>query len=344
MVWFRVDDGFPDHPKVEDLIASGTAPEAISLWTLAGAWCARQLTDGEIPAAKVARLGIRAHARGASELVRVGLWERTETGFRFHDWAAQQPLREDVTAKRDAANARQRRHRDASVTPSVTRDTGVTSRVTDALVTASVTPLPARAPAGAFPSQSRPVPVPSLKREDPEHTHSDSMPFDVDPEPGHAPSQRPELIAARLYKAGYEAARPGVVWMSHAKHARRLDAIGAWAEAQGRVEGKSTEAVLAELFRNAFLAQWLADRDFSLAAIEEQPGALYRPPPKAATGPPKILNTALIRSCDEAIEAERKKRTPNADTIASLERTVANERAHPSGEPEDPRAAYGRRR
>jgi hypothetical protein len=44
VVDFRVSDGFPDHPKT-----LGLTLEAIGLWTLAGCWCARYLTDGYIP-------------------------------------------------------------------------------------------------------------------------------------------------------------------------------------------------------------------------------------------------------------------------------------------------------
>lgn len=151
MVWFRVDDGFPDHPKVEAMLAGSHAPHAIALWTLAGAWCARQLTDGAISFAKVARLGIARHAQGAAELVRVGLWERSETGYRFHDWAEMQPLREDVTSSRAANADRQRKRRNAlvahPVTRDVTRDNGVSHSVSHST------------PARAFPVPSRPVPT-----------------------------------------------------------------------------------------------------------------------------------------------------------------------------------------
>lgn len=111
MVWFRVDDGFHDHPKVEALLESKHASDAIALWTLAGSWCSKQLTDGEISTSKVARLGIRNHAKAAQELVRVRLWERTESGFRFHQWTECQRTREDVVQTRREASDRMRRNR-----------------------------------------------------------------------------------------------------------------------------------------------------------------------------------------------------------------------------------------
>lgn len=102
MTWFKVDDGFPDHPKVEDVIAGENPDAAIALWTLAGAWCARHLTDGVIPRSKVARLGVRAWEVGAAELVRVKLWHETDAGYRFHDWKDSQPTRAKVLAARRA--------------------------------------------------------------------------------------------------------------------------------------------------------------------------------------------------------------------------------------------------
>lgn len=111
MVWFRVDDGFHDHPKVEALLESKHASDAIALWTLAGSWCGKQLTDGEISASKVARLGIRHHAKAAQELVRVRLWEKTDTGFRFHEWTERQAARADVDQSRRESADRMRRLR-----------------------------------------------------------------------------------------------------------------------------------------------------------------------------------------------------------------------------------------
>lgn len=111
MVWFRVDDGFHDHPKVEALLESKHASDAIALWTLAGSWCGKHLTDGEISASKVARLGIRHHAKAAQELVRVRLWEKTETGFRFHQWTERQAARADVDQTRRESADRMRRLR-----------------------------------------------------------------------------------------------------------------------------------------------------------------------------------------------------------------------------------------
>jgi hypothetical protein len=100
MTWFKIDDSFYDHPKVFD------APDcAVALWTRAGTWSARNLTDGFVPAGMPARLCDDPET-AVKELVRRGLWLRISGGFRFHDWADFQPSRdavEDLRSKRAAA-------------------------------------------------------------------------------------------------------------------------------------------------------------------------------------------------------------------------------------------------
>ncbi len=100
MTWFKVDDSFYDHPKVFD------APDcAVALWTRAGTWSARNLTEGFVPAGMPARLCDDPDT-AIRELVRRGLWSRVKDGYRFHDWDVYQPSAEAVAAlkqKRAAA-------------------------------------------------------------------------------------------------------------------------------------------------------------------------------------------------------------------------------------------------
>ena len=100
MVWFKVDDSFYDHPKVFD------APDcAVALWTRAGTWSARNLTNGFVPTGMPARLCDDPDT-AVKELVRRGLWLRTTGGWKFHDWPEYQPSREsveDLRAKRAEA-------------------------------------------------------------------------------------------------------------------------------------------------------------------------------------------------------------------------------------------------
>lgn len=95
MTWFKVDDTFYDHPKIFD------APDcAVALWTRAGTWSARNLTDGFVPAGMPARL-CDDHDTAVRQLLTRGLWTRARGGYQFHDWAEYQPSAEAVKALRE---------------------------------------------------------------------------------------------------------------------------------------------------------------------------------------------------------------------------------------------------
>lgn len=106
MVWFKVDDGFASHPKT---VAAGNM--AIGLWVRAGSWSAHHLTDGYIPAHVLSTLG--GTKKHAEQLVKVGLWESVDDGYRFHQWNddGRQPTRADVEAQRVAQRERKARSR-----------------------------------------------------------------------------------------------------------------------------------------------------------------------------------------------------------------------------------------
>jgi hypothetical protein len=94
MTWFKVDDSFYDHPKVFD------APDsAVALWTRAGTWSARNLTDGFVPSGMPARLCDDPDT-AVGELLRRGLWKKASGGYRFHDWSGYQPSSDSVKALR----------------------------------------------------------------------------------------------------------------------------------------------------------------------------------------------------------------------------------------------------
>lgn len=137
MTWFRVDDGFGTHRKVDALGAD--QPLAVACWLMVGVACARDLTDGVVTRAALARtLALWApkdRDRAVSALVRVGLWEPSGDGWAYHDWTDHQPTRTEVEAKRDSGKLRQQRSRERRVTSAVTRDEGVTDAVTPPSVT-----------------------------------------------------------------------------------------------------------------------------------------------------------------------------------------------------------------
>jgi hypothetical protein len=99
MPWFRVDDGFWGHPK-----RLGLPYSAIGLWTVAGSWVARNLTDGHVPRAVLTILsGTR---KDAAALVQAGLWVEHEDGWMFKDWDHYQKTKAQIERDREAARKR----------------------------------------------------------------------------------------------------------------------------------------------------------------------------------------------------------------------------------------------
>lgn len=82
MSWLKIDDQFPDHPKIVE-----AGPLASWLHVCGMAYCARYLTDGFIPADQVSRLANLSSPHNLSaKLVRVALWEPVSGGFQICDW------------------------------------------------------------------------------------------------------------------------------------------------------------------------------------------------------------------------------------------------------------------
>lgn len=84
MPWGRCDDGFYRHPKVADL-DDGMRKGCVALFWLAVSWSNDHLTDGRVPTGTLRTLG--ADVAEADELVRVGLWEKSDRGYLVHDWS-----------------------------------------------------------------------------------------------------------------------------------------------------------------------------------------------------------------------------------------------------------------
>lgn len=109
MAWFKVDDGFYDHPKVEELPNA-----AVGLWVKAGTWCAKHETDGVIPATRVK--AFKGTASQIRALIECGLWSETTTNsgakaYSFRDWFDYQPSREEREKERALWREKKRKSR-----------------------------------------------------------------------------------------------------------------------------------------------------------------------------------------------------------------------------------------
>lgn len=90
MPWVKLDDNFPDHPKITQ-----AGPLAGWLFVCGLAYCNRLLTDGYIPAGQVRKLAdVDDPLALAGRLVDAGLWEVADGGYRVHDYLDYQPSRE----------------------------------------------------------------------------------------------------------------------------------------------------------------------------------------------------------------------------------------------------------
>lgn len=99
-MWLKVDDGFYDHPKVEEATLS-----ALGLWVRCGSWSSRHKRDGLVPLRQVRKFG---RLRDAEALVDVGLWVPVPGGFAMHDFLDYNPSKAELDA-RDAERDRARR-------------------------------------------------------------------------------------------------------------------------------------------------------------------------------------------------------------------------------------------
>lgn len=100
MTWVKLDDLFPDHPKVRR-----AGPSAAWLYVAGLCYCLRYLTDGVVPNEALPGLGQYGTLRArhlAGVLVSVGLWEQRDGGYYIHDFLEYQPSKEKVEGQREA--------------------------------------------------------------------------------------------------------------------------------------------------------------------------------------------------------------------------------------------------
>ena len=100
MPFLTLDDGFPDHPKVDGLTDSAFRLHVSGLF-----YASKQLTDGHIPAHRVPRLVPRFRPRTAAELVERGLWVPTDDGYLIHDYLDWNRSRAQVETDREHKKA-----------------------------------------------------------------------------------------------------------------------------------------------------------------------------------------------------------------------------------------------
>lgn len=97
--WFKVDDRFHASRKVKSIPRSRRMP-ALGLWVSAGSWSAGEGLDGFVPEYMLDEFG--GDEDMAELLVRSGLWEECEGGWRFYKWTEYNPDAVSIEASREA--------------------------------------------------------------------------------------------------------------------------------------------------------------------------------------------------------------------------------------------------
>ena len=104
MAWMKVESSVARHRK---FVQAG--PAASWLWLCGNAYCQEGLTDGFIPCEALEYLGVKQPRRLVPALVRAGLWDDVDGGWRVHDYLDHNKTADEVQrirSERRAAGAR----------------------------------------------------------------------------------------------------------------------------------------------------------------------------------------------------------------------------------------------
>jgi len=102
MSWIKLDDGFPQNPKIV-----GLSDHSFRLYISGLCYSGRYLTDGFIPAAIIKQVG------NPSELIEKGLWEVTPEGIQITNYTEYQTPKFEVERKREQNRERGERFRES---------------------------------------------------------------------------------------------------------------------------------------------------------------------------------------------------------------------------------------
>jgi hypothetical protein len=105
MAWARIDDDFPNHPKI---VAAGHVCAMIQVRAIC--YCSRYLTDGIVPFGAVPSLLVGLpRLKGARNwpemMTKHGLWEARNEGYFVHDYLDYNPSKHEVEEQRERRSA-----------------------------------------------------------------------------------------------------------------------------------------------------------------------------------------------------------------------------------------------
>ena len=245
MPWIKVDDQIAHHPK---FMAAGAV--ASWLWVCGQSYCARYLTDGFVPESALPTLGNVTNPKAhAQTLVRVGLWEIAEGGFRVHDYLQFQPSRADVEERRrQRANA----GRKGGLRSGHTRSRGARERGDASSEARSEASFDASSTSEAHAKQrASSLPRPRFAKA----SHADATRSEADghPDPGPGPSSHPEATAP----PGDPQSAFSRFWSAYPNKVGRREAWHVWQRLQP--DDTLVETMAAAITRQRASRRWRAE-------------------------------------------------------------------------------------
>ena len=108
MVWTKLDDNFPDHPKIAELPDS-----AYRLYVDTLCYCGKYLTNGHISEMIANRYGATDAQRS---LLVANLWEQNGDGYQIVNYLEYQPSKEEAQERKEGSRLRMAKSRALRVT------------------------------------------------------------------------------------------------------------------------------------------------------------------------------------------------------------------------------------
>ena len=117
MTWVKIDDSFPDHPKIK-----GLKDDEFRLYMTALCYSSRYLTDGVIPL-NIIRTFIESRSKSSriSALVDANLWEIVDENIVILSYSEYQFTKERIETERKLASERMAKSRGLRRTDTVTK-------------------------------------------------------------------------------------------------------------------------------------------------------------------------------------------------------------------------------
>lgn len=257
MPWGKMDDKFHRNPKVRALRRMKGGREALGVWVYWWSWCLDDPSlTGFVPEDELSGVD----AKAAALLCEVGLWDKTDHGYQFHDFSDYNPTREKLEAKRAADRKRiaaDREMEKLATAPPVASDTGQMSQAT--------TPDVASDSSATDCATNRDVASLRARWDGNGSSSESSASGELSPE---------HRAVVRGYKLRYENHKH-TPWLSYAANYTEIVNISYWVERTAVAHRLKITQVTAAMLDEFFVDTFAENTGFSLALLAKDPGKYF---------------------------------------------------------------------